>query len=208
MRKLFILRGAMASGKSTFIKENNLDDYTLNPDKIRLMYNSPEMTINYNEMIPQFNNKKVWNLLFQILEDRMRKGEITFIDAMHIYSDDLTIYKKLAEKYRYRLYIIDFTDVEYTELLKRNMERDMKKWTPESSIKRIYKAIQKEKISSAFTVIKPEDFNKIVNTSSRNVDKYTKVHIFGDIHGSFKPLNNFCAPSSKLVKKTDFFKSK
>lgn len=191
MRKLFILRGAMASGKSTFIKENNLDDYTLNPDKIRLMYNSPEMTINYNEMIPQFNNKKVWNLLFQILEDRMRKGEITFIDAMHIYSDDLSIYKKLAEKYRYRLYIIDFTDVEYTELLKRNMERDMKKWTPESSIKRIYKAIQKEKISSAFTVIKPKDFNKIVNTSSRNVDKYTKVHIFGDIHGSFKPLNNF-----------------
>ena len=37
MRKLFILRGAMASGKSTFIKENNLDDYTLNPDKIRFI---------------------------------------------------------------------------------------------------------------------------------------------------------------------------
>ncbi len=52
MRKSFILRGAMASGKSTFIKNNNLEDYTLNPDKIRLMYNSPEMTINYNEMIP------------------------------------------------------------------------------------------------------------------------------------------------------------
>ena len=68
------------------------------------MYNSPEMTINYNEMIPQFNNNKVWNLLFQILEDRMRKGELTFIDAMHLYSEDLTIYKKLAEKYRYRLF--------------------------------------------------------------------------------------------------------
>ena len=62
MRKLFILRGAMGLGKSTFIKDNNLEDYTLNPDKIRLMYNSPEMTVNYNEMIPQFNNTKVWNL--------------------------------------------------------------------------------------------------------------------------------------------------
>ena len=103
VRKLFILRGAMASGKSTFIKDNNLEDYTLNSDKIRLMYNSPEMTVNYEEIIPQFNNTKVWNLLFQILEDRMRKGELTFIDAMHVYSDDLSIYRKLAEKYRYRL---------------------------------------------------------------------------------------------------------
>ena len=59
MRKLFILRGAMGSGKSTFIKDNKLEDYTLNADKIRLMYNSFEMTINYREMIPQFNNNKV-----------------------------------------------------------------------------------------------------------------------------------------------------
>jgi len=123
MKKLFILRGAMASGKSTFIKDNNLEGYTLNPDKIRLMYNSPEMTINYNEMIPQFNNNKVWNLLFQILEDRMRKGEITFIDAMHIYVDDLSFYKKLAEKYRYRLYIIDFTDTGSQVLARHSRDR-------------------------------------------------------------------------------------
>ena len=71
-------------------------------------------------------NKKVWNLLFQILEDRMRKGELTFIDAMHIYSEDLSIYKKLSEKYRYRLYIIDFTDIKYEELLNRNKQRETK----------------------------------------------------------------------------------
>lgn len=191
MRKLFILRGAMASGKSTFINNNNLEDFTLNPDKIRLMYNSPEMTINYNEMIPQFNNKKVWNLMFQILEDRMRKGELTFIDAMHIYSEDLSIYKKLAEKYRYRLYVIDFTNIECDELIKRNNERDIKKWVPEESIKRVYKALQKEKISKAFTLIKPEEFNKVINMIPRNVDSYKKIHIFGDLHGNLKPLNEY-----------------
>ena len=188
MRKLFVLRGAMASGKSTFIMNNDLEDFTLNPDKMRLMYNSPEMTVNYREMIPQFNNNKVWNLLFQILEDRMRKGELTFIDAMHIYSEDLAIYKKLAEKYRYRLYIIDFTDISYDELIKRNNEREKKKWIPEESIKRIFKALQKEKVSKAFTVIKPEEFNKIINVAPRNVDNYSKVHIFGDLHGNLKPV--------------------
>lgn len=181
----------MGSGKSTFIKDNNLEDYTLNSDKIRLMYNSPDMTVNYNEMIPQFNNKKVWNLLFQILEDRMRKGELTFIDAMHVYSDDLSIYKKLSEKYRYRLYIIDFTDIKYEELLKRNKQRETKKWVPEESIKRIYKALKKEKISKAFTIIKPNEFNKIINMAPRNVDMYKKIHIFGDIHGCYSPLKEY-----------------
>lgn len=191
MRKLFILRGAMASGKSTFIKNNDLEDFTLSPDRIRLMYNSPEMTINYNEMIPQFNNNKVWDLLFQILEDRMRKGELTFIDAMHVYAEDLSAYKKLAEKYRYRLYVIDFTNIEYNELIKRNNKRDIKKWVPEESIKRVHKALQKEKIPKSFTLLKPEEFNKVINMSPRNVDLYAKVHIFGDLHGSLKPLEEY-----------------
>ena len=34
MRNLFILRGAPASGKSTWIKENNLEPYTLSTDQI------------------------------------------------------------------------------------------------------------------------------------------------------------------------------
>ncbi len=182
MRKLFILRGAMASGKSTFIKDNNLEDFALNPDKIRLMYNSPEMTINYGEMIPQFNNNKVWDLLFQILEDRMRKGELTFIDAMHVYADDLSIYKKLAEKYRYRLYIIDFTDISYEELIKRNSERETKKFVPEEAIKRVYKALLKEKISKAFTIIKPYELNKVINMSSKVVDlKFIFLEIYMEI---------------------------
>ena len=181
----------MASGKSTFIKENNLEDYTLNPDKIRSMYNSPELTINYSEAIPQFNNNKVWNLLYQILEERMRKGELTFIDAMHIYSDDLSIYKKLAEKYRYRLYIIDFTDIEYDELIIRNNDREEKKQVSKETIKRLTKAIKKEKISKTFTLIKPNEFNNIINTQPKNVDTYEKIYIFGDIHGCYSPLKEF-----------------
>lgn len=191
MRKLFILRGVMGSGKSTFIKENNLDDYTLNPDKIRLMYNSPEMNINYRERIPQFNNNKVWNLTFKILEDRMRDGELTVIDAMHIYETDLLRYKTLAEKYRYKIYIVDFTDVEYEELLNRNSQRDTKKWVPEELIKKLYEDLKNEKISDTFEIIKPYEFNKIINISPKNVDLYKKVHIFGDICGYYSILENY-----------------
>ncbi len=52
MRKLVILRGAMGCGKSSFIKEHNLERFTLNSDQIRLMFNSPQMNVYYSEEIP------------------------------------------------------------------------------------------------------------------------------------------------------------
>ena len=47
MRKLIILRGASGCGKSTFIKDNDLENYTLSTDAIMIMYASPERTIIY-----------------------------------------------------------------------------------------------------------------------------------------------------------------
>ena len=99
MRKLIILRGASGCGKSTFIKDNDLENYTLSTDAIRLMYASPELGIDYKENIPQFYNKKVWDMLYYLLEERMKKGELTFIDATHIYADEsFPTYKKLADE--------------------------------------------------------------------------------------------------------------
>ena len=47
--------------KRTFIKEYNLEKFTLSSDQIRLIFNAPQMNIKYYEEIPQFNNKKVWD---------------------------------------------------------------------------------------------------------------------------------------------------
>ena len=192
MRKLIILRGAMGCGKSTFIKNNDLENYTLSTDTIRLMYASPELGIDYKESIPQFNNKKVWDLLYTLLEERMKKGEFTIIDAVHAYADEsFPIYKKLAEKYRYRLYVLDFTDIPKEEVYERNKGREIYRQVPESSIDRVYKVFEKERISTAFKVIKSENFNEIINTTPRDLNGYEKVHIIGDIHGSATALKTY-----------------
>ena len=47
----------MGSVKSAFIKDNKLEDYTLNANRIRLMCNFFKMTIKYRKMISKFNNK-------------------------------------------------------------------------------------------------------------------------------------------------------
>lgn len=192
MRKLVILRGAMGCGKSTFIKENNLERFTLSSDQIRLMFNSPQINCDYSEEIPQFNNKKVWNLLFKILEERMKKGEFTIIDAVHAYNDEsFPVYKKLAEKYRYRLYILDFSDIPKEEVYKRNLSREKFKIVPTESIDRIYKVFSKEKIPSSFKLIKYENFNEIINVKPRSLDKYDNIHVIGDIHGCYSVLQQY-----------------
>lgn len=192
MRKLIILRGASGCGKSTFIKNNDLENYTLSTDTIRLMFSSPELGIDYKESIPQFNNKKVWELLYTLLEERMKKGEFTIVDAVHAYADEsFSIYKKLAEKYRYRLYVLDFTDIPKEEVYERNKGREIYRQVPESSIDRVFKAFEKERISTAFKVIKPENFNEIINTTPRDLNGYEKVHIIGDIHGSATALKTY-----------------
>lgn len=192
MRKLIILRGASGCGKSTFIKDNDLENYTLSTDTLRLMYASPELGIDYKESIPQFNNKKVWDMLYYLLEERMKKGELTFIDATHIYADEsFPTYKKLAEKYRYRLYVLDFTDIPKEEVYKRNEGRREYRRVPTSSIDKAYKAFPKEKIPASFKVIKPSELDEILNTTPRDLNNYENIHIIGDIHGSVTALKEY-----------------
>lgn len=191
MRKLVILRGVMASGKSTFIKENHLEEYTLSSDTLRLMLNATELTAGYTEMIPQFNNKKVWNLLYYFLEERMKKGEFTIVDAIHATKEDFAPYKKLAEKYRYRTYVVDFTDISYEELLRRNKTRENYKQVPEESILRVYKKIRKETVPGSFRILKPEEFESILTTKPIDRNNYKNIHIFGDIHGCIRPLKKY-----------------
>ena len=66
MRTLLLLRGAPGCGKSTFIENNNLKEYTISSDDLRMMYGSPAYDHFGNIVIPQENDKAVWENLFRI----------------------------------------------------------------------------------------------------------------------------------------------
>lgn len=191
MRKLIILRGTMGCGKSSFIQDNDLDRFTLSADKIRLLFNAPELTTSYTEMIPQFNNKKVWDFLYQLLEERMKKGEFTIIDAVHAKKEDVMLYKKLAEKYRYRIYVIDFTKIPIEEVYKRNQNRASYKIVPKKAIDRVYKIFAKEELPNSFQIVPPEKWNTILNVEPKDFNQFKNIHIFGDIHGCFTTLKEY-----------------
>ena len=98
MRLLYLLRGAPASGKSSWVLQNNLQQYTLSTDQIRLLYASPYLNDEGEYSIPQKNDTKVFKLLFELLENRMINGELTIIDATHCSENCFNKYKPLAEK--------------------------------------------------------------------------------------------------------------
>ena len=186
MRTLLLLRGIQASGKSTWIKENNLEAYTLSADNIRLNIANPVLLEDGSYEISQKYNKVTWELLYKYLEMRMQNGDFTIIDATHSDIKLMNKYRDLANTYKYTMYCLEF-DVSLEEALKRNKERDNYKYVPERVIERTYETIKNnEKLPSGLKKINSID--EIINFYTANVNEYKKVIIIGDIHSCAEPL--------------------
>lgn len=192
MRNLIILHGIPASGKSTWVKKNELEQFTVSSDALRLLYAGVEYDLEGHQRISQKADKKVWNELYSIVENRMKDGQLTVVDATHISEKSISEYKKLAKKYNYRITIVRF-NVSLEEALKRNSEREEYKQVPEKVIRDMYER-SKQKWNGNYEIVDAEDSANIKNrlfTSGEDLTKYEKVVVFGDIHASFSPLKEY-----------------
>lgn len=201
MRTLLLTRGIPASGKDYWIEQNNLIPYMLSADNIRLLMQSPTTSIDGDLQITQKNDKQVWKLLFELLEQRMERGEFVVVNATHYKMELLQRYYNLIKQYRYRAFVVDFTDVPLETCLERNRQREKYKFVPESVLHKMYTVFEAEKnsesckeVSNKFTVIKPDEVQDILKKQYLRkdyTDLYEKIVVFGDIHGCYEPLNNY-----------------
>lgn len=191
IRNLVLLRGAMGAGKSTFIKKNKLERFVLSADEIRLLFQTPIMTESGKFAINSRNDGKVWKLLFELLEERMKRGEFTIIDATHAKQEMISQYKNLAQQYRYRVHVVDFSDIPLETLLEQNKMRDEHKHVPEHVIMNAHERMQTEHVPKWVNVIKPHEYNEAVKFTSTIYEEYDRIHHFGDVHGSFEALMNY-----------------
>lgn len=185
MRDLLLMHGVPGCGKSTFINLWHLEPYTICPDNIRLMFQSPV----YNShtgitSISQKNDKMVWEFVNKRVEEKMSRGEFIVIDAMNL---DMSTWKKLADKYRYRIWYKRF-DTSLEECIYRNKNREEYKRVPEEVI---VKAYEKYLTTSIPNYVKEIDVDWLNGIKPLNVNQYENIYVFGDIHGCFEPLNNF-----------------
>lgn len=183
MKKLLILNGVMGSGKSTFIKQNHLEDFIISSDELRIKMAGFDMSEN-GLVISQKKDRQVWSTLYTILETRMEMGLFTVVDAMHLHTRDFKKYKELGDLYGYEIYVKRF-EVSLDELLKRNAERESYKQIPENVITKKYEVFTNQVLPEYVTVINSVDELLPI---PEGLDAYENIYCVGDIHNNADKL--------------------
>lgn len=156
---VFCLRGVPASGKSTWLREHNLEDYTLSPDTFRLMLSNPVLDKDTNqEGINQAVSRKAWEMCYDCLESRFRFGGATFIDATFMHPKALATLQVITPQ-EYKIVVIDFTKVGLEEAHRRNEGRKGTiRYVPPVVIDRMWKS----GMEMSFDGIEKYDFDEVV----------------------------------------------
>jgi len=194
MRKLLVTRGIPGSGKSTWVKNHNLEAWTISPDSLRLLFRSPAFNENGKFSIDSANDRRVWELLYELLEERMERGEFIVIDATHKTNGDFAKYQNLASKYQYQIACVDFSGVELETCLIQNAKREQYKQVPEIIVTSNYDKIVKNNLPKNILAIDPNDdktLDKFLSLPNVNLDNMKKIHIIGDIQGCYTPLKEY-----------------
>lgn len=192
MRNIIITRGLPASGKSTFLKEKKLEPWVISTDNLRLLFNSPTYLLNGKLDIKQDTTDEVFSLIYKMVERKMQNREFIILDATNIELDKYQTIKRLSEKYRYKVSILDFTDVPLDVCIERNKNRTFE--VPKHTIMKMYSQLQEEKnqkIPSWLNVIKPENFEESLSVYIQDFSHWKKIHHIGDLHGCSTVLSDY-----------------
>lgn len=193
MRAMLLFRGAAGCGKSTMIDNLGLRNYALSADEIRLLIQSPAMTVEGNYTIAMNDEKTVWAILMDALELRMKRGEFVVIDATNSKTSDMQKYKALADTYRYRIYLIDMTNIPIEQVKEQNANRLPEyKRVPEAAIENMYARFASQQIPSGIKVLdNDKDYIEQMSFGTMDFSNYPKIHHIGDIHGCYTVLKKY-----------------
>ena len=190
-----LLRGTIGSGKSSLVSKLDLDDYTISNDKIRVMLGSRELTPS-GFRLPHSVNKQTYDIAHSLLEERMKRGEFTVVDAVNSDYNSCKYYIDLANKYRYEIVYYQM-ETSLKECLKINKNREYFKQVTKGKIVELYKKIDKSNlpIRRIYNIDKYIDEVKVFN-----LDNYKKVIIIGSLNGNFKNFEKILGDIDSEIK--------
>lgn len=183
------------SGKTSTLEALGLTDFTLSADAIRLIYSSPIMGISGKMVIPQENNRIVWNHLLEILEKRMRNGQTVVVDATHPLEADFQPYINLAHRYQYDIACLDFSSVPISVSDWNNYGRPEHRIVPPKTVARLEAELKSatvpESIYQIQVDINREHLNKVkewLDAPVIDLSHYKRIMHVGDLQGTYEVL--------------------
>lgn len=196
MKYLILLRGLPGSGKSYWIKENKLEDYTISSDNVRLLFATPSIPFQacYKDRgISQKNDKEVWDLIHSLVERRLMEGMTTIVDATHLTVKSINYYKSFCANNNVRCIVLDF-NVSLESAINNDL---LRKGTCHYVGCQIIKIMNDKKEDVPKWVDYTTDKEHVVKLFNDCIDavdyneKYDSVVIFGDLHGCYEPLKQW-----------------
>ncbi len=196
MRTMVMMRGAPGVGKSTFLRTQGLEAFTLCPDDYRLRLAGIEFTPEGDLGISQSRDGLVWSSLWADVEAKMRRGEFIVLDATFQRGRDFKDALDLGAKYGYNLHGIDFTHIPLEVARERNRQRESYKIVPDFVLIRAYENFANNPNPPQIQWHIPEDFAndrlcKVLDVPTVDLSAYKAVIHIGDIHSCWEPLAEF-----------------
>lgn len=209
MKKLYIMCGAPASGKSTWISKNGLSDYVISTDKLRTLiggyqYGVYEATPNNDILVSHVDNHHepfVWDLFYKLIDEKMYAGETIVVDNTGLFKGAFTKIGKLRKKYNYKVILVDMMarlfhekNIEQVQNILKvyNQKRQFK--VPDSTIDRyVHRYINiKEHFPDWLKVVEGKldqpQYDLFDYKLTPNMEKFDRLQVIGDIHADYDAL--------------------
>jgi predicted kinase len=198
MRRLIVTLGCPGSGKSTTLRRNGLEPFSISVDAVRLLLAGPALSPDGSMGITQEQSHRAWGLALSMLAERMERGELVCMDATHAVSRDMNEYARLAKRHGYDVLVLDHSSVPVDTAIGRNARRSTITRVPETSVRRLHAACASISIPNEFkkaTISQKKgeaEFDDAIeaflSTPTMDLSGVRRVIHVGDVQGCLDPL--------------------
>ena len=198
MRDMFIMQGAPCSGKTTFLRDNGLEDYAVSIDDMRRMMNPAPMIYDdeCHSMVPADDRSshvcaRAYDMATIVVGQRMRYGQTVIIDSTGHRRKPLSGILDMARRYGYRTHFVNMRDsVTREEAHHRNAMRPVGMHVPDDSIDSIIDRLSDFTIMNGEDSITPEEMLGYRSVPEHDYDKYDRITVIGDVQGCWRTLRD------------------
>lgn len=198
MRRLLITRGVQGAGKSHALRELGIDGHALSGDAIRMLLGGPVMLEGGAWSTYHDQESRVWAMLYDLLEERMARGELIAVDATHRRRRDFKRYLELARKHRYEVACLDFAPIPLELALARNRQRAPWAVVPEHILRSTWASCREGEVPEAVRRVAwsadgahIDAIERWLSVPVQDLSEYTRIHHIGDLQGCFTPLKAY-----------------
>lgn len=218
MRKLLLMLGAPASGKDYWVKQHNLEQYTITPDVLRQQFTTPKYTITttgqVNKSISLSADYAVWQAVSSSVHEHLTHGEFAVVNATHLFKGAFAAYNRDRKAYHYKVYVVD-TMAQWFRKCDNDPAKVIDALTMNDQsrepIKRVGRQVIEKYVNRYLSRLRSDGtlnipdgthyidaadedaIQNLLGWQTTDMSKFKRIKVIGDIHGDYDALRKVFA---------------